>query len=103
MKNYLGCNLRMLVQRQYRDPSAVEMTLYDVRRLELNPVGAIILGTETFVEDDYLGMEFVEGATLVFGRMEYRFASEWMGPGSRFGSSCDGNLPNLVPPTFSQE
>lgn len=93
MLPYRLSSVRMLVQRQWKNPSAVEMMFDDVYRLHLDWqfVFASEASTETappgFGWDDrtllVLKMELNE---VAFGSMRWRDASEWMGPEPRFGA-----------------
>lgn len=56
-----GANLRMLVQRQWANPSAVEMTLFDVSRLWIDVFGDLIFGVGAFQGGKHPGMEIAEG------------------------------------------
>ncbi len=93
-----GTTLRMLFQRQYRDPSAIEMLFQEVTSFHLSPVSVnydpIIFEATLILEDgeffwtDSWGDEQENKATWVRAKgLSWREASDWMGEKLRYGSS----------------
>ena len=93
MTPYTLSDARMLVQRQWREPSAVEIVFESIWRLKLETVGFVFSTTagteESSVElgpsRQLLTLDF-ENAEVAFERMKWRDASDWMGPDLRFGT-----------------
>ena len=83
---------RMLVQRQWRSPSAVELMFENVWRMRLDTVGFVFdsEGKEEMSSDlgepRRLLVLQIENSEIAFERMKWRDASEWMGPDSRFAT-----------------
>lgn len=84
-----GSTARLLIQRQFDDPSAVEM--------ELQGIKSIFLDTREFVDDSAAITEggllvlAIEDSRFIFEQMTYRFVSEWMGEALRFGPGLTGS------------
>ena len=84
---------RVLIQRQWKSPSAVEIVFEKVWSLELDTI-AFIFGSSARIEPSsaHLGSPQallvlqMEGSKVAFERMFWRDASEWMGSEPRFGS-----------------
>lgn len=83
---------RLLVQRQWKDPSAVELTLYGVTRIHVHTDGWVD-DSEAFFEDALLRLN-IEGSEFVFQSAAYRDASPWMGPHARFGAQLPPSPPS---------
>ena len=79
-----GATARLLIQRQWKDPSAVELTLYDVTRIYVHTDGWAD-DSEAFAEDALLRLN-IDGSDFVFQTAAYRDASAWMGPDARLGA-----------------
>lgn len=79
-----GATARLLIQRQWKDPSAVELTLYGVTRIHVHTEGWAD-GSEAFTEDALLRLN-IDGSGFVFQSATYRDASPWMGHDARFGA-----------------
>lgn len=83
---------RILVQRQWSDPSAVEIVFERVWNLTLEAVGFVSDSSAT-MEPRPVGFDGpplllaldMDGNKVVFERMRWRDASDWMGSGFRFG------------------
>lgn len=94
MMPYQLAQVRMLVQRQWAEPSAVEMRFENVWRVQLDTVD-FVFGSEASVEmsSRTLGQARsllvlkMENSEIAFERMRWRDASEWMGPEARFGQA----------------
>lgn len=88
MHPYKGSDLRMLIQRQAETPSAVELTLFDVRRLSIDMhEDWISHATATTPKDSLVlecfGLNKHPVATFAFHHLEYRFVDDWLGPEPR--------------------
>lgn len=92
MLTYKLSSARLLVQRQWKSPSAVEIVLDRVWTVTLDTSAWIydsVARTErssSFLGEprDLLVLD-LDGSTFSFERMRWRDASEWMGPEPRFG------------------
>ncbi len=79
---------RVLVQRQFRNPSAVELVFHGLKWLNLDNIGMVF---ESEASQSGKLLVFRIGASeFHFESMSYRFASVWMGEASRFGSFVPG-------------
>lgn len=101
----LDVSARLLFQRQFRDPSAVELEFSELTRLVLAPTGenydSIIEGAELSVTDQGTFMLHIDmrapspvsdtkSELLVVGkRLKWRDV-EWMGSDLRYGQTVDG-------------
>lgn len=91
MSPYRLANLRMLVQRQVANLSAVEFKLFNVWEVHLDTTSFIFEGSARLdVSNEVLGvprallrLEF-DASWFTFETMEWRDASEWMGDEVRF-------------------
>ena len=93
MKPYKLAEARILVQRQWRDPSAVEMTFTDVWRLNLDTVELIFESAARMEQSSssvgkprQLLVLTMEDSEIAFSKMRWRDASDWMGETVRFQS-----------------
>ena len=94
MAPYKLADARMLVQRQWREPSAVEIVFESIWRLKLDTVSFVFSTTAGTEESStmlgpsrpLLTLE-IEDTEVAFERMKWRDASDWMGADLRFGSA----------------
>ena len=97
MSPYQLSDARVVVQRQWRDPPAVEMVFERVWSFGLDTVifvfgsaaGTELSSTELGPAQPVLVLE-MEATRIAFERMRWRDASDWMGPTARFGDFAVG-------------
>ena len=77
---------RLLVQRQWDDPSAVEIKLYGVGWMHVDARECVIESGCKASKEGLLLLE-IERSEFAFKRMSYRFESSWMGDSVRLGES----------------
>ena len=87
----LELNMRLLVQRQWGNPSAVELIAGSVSSFSMTGKPDVIYDSTGVVgysrtdEQREISLNFLAVAELKCRRLLYRAASEWMGRESRFG------------------
>ncbi len=99
----LDTQVRMLIQRQFRNPSAIELLFEQVTAFHLSPSpqnydSIIFTATLKFKEDgsiywaDNYGEEQDDDVTWVTAKvLSWRPVSEWMGKQLRYGPSGTGS------------
>jgi len=97
MLPYQRARVRMLVQRQRKNPSAVELVFEDVWRMRLDTL-SFIFDSDLAAEEPPKGFGAdglpllvlkMESSEVVFAQMRWRDASEWMGTELRFAPAME--------------
>lgn len=79
-----GSCARLVIQRQYRNPSAVELHIEGMQHFDID-ARDFVFGSQACEREGFLCLS-IETCRFVFARLRYRFASDWMGPSMRLAT-----------------
>lgn len=94
MMSNRGACARILIQRQWENPSAVELRLFEILRITLDTRDFVFDSNGTSEPNGFLVLQ-IEDSEFVFRKMRYRFVSDWLGNDLRFGSDLPWEPPAL--------
>jgi len=77
-------SVRMLVQRQWSNPSAIEILFDGVTDLTLDSTNFIYDASPSATDDTHLEL-ILSGSCIAFKSLRWRDASDWMGESIHFG------------------
>ncbi len=88
----LDNSLRVLFQRQFSDPSAIELFFEELLGLLLDPTPEnhdSIIAAAGFVFEGGIFKFETDTISIQSRKVAWRDASNWMGPTSRYGPGCE--------------